>query len=45
MFDAADTDHDGYLSMEELRPKGKDGERMRGPGGAMNGPMGGPPPR
>ncbi|MFT4055389.1 MAG: EF-hand domain-containing protein [Novosphingobium sp.] len=41
LFDAADTDHDGYLSMEELRPKGKDGERMRGPGG----PMGGPPPR
>lgn len=43
LFDAADTDHDGYLSMEELRPKGKDGERMRGPGGP--GPMGGPPPR
>jgi len=43
LFDAADTDHDGYLSMEELRPKGKDGERMRGPGSP--GPMGGPPPR
>jgi hypothetical protein len=43
LFDTADTDHDGYLSMEELRPKGKDGERMRGPGGP--GPMGGPPPR
>lgn len=37
LFDAADTDHDGYLSMPELRPKGRDG--MRGPGGP-----GGPPP-
>lgn len=48
LFDAADTDHDGYLSMEELRPRGKDGERMRGrgiPGEPMGGPMGGPPPR
>ncbi|MEE4453485.1 EF-hand domain-containing protein [Novosphingobium resinovorum] len=44
LFEAADADHDGYLTMEELRPKGKDGGRMRGgPGGP--GPMGGPPPR
>lgn len=36
-FDAADTDKDGYLSMQELRPKGRGG-----PGGM--GPRGGPPP-
>ncbi|PNU06519.1 EF-hand domain-containing protein [Novosphingobium guangzhouense] len=44
LFDAADTDHDGYLSMEELRPRDKDGQRMRRPGGPMGAPAGGPPP-
>lgn len=39
-FEAADTDKDGYLSMQELRPKGGDRNGMRGPGGMP--PMGSP---
>lgn len=41
-FDAADTDKDGYLSMQELRPKQRGGPGGMGPGGM--GPRGGPPP-
>jgi hypothetical protein len=39
-FDEADKDHDGELSMQELRPAG--GPGGRGPGG-RGGPPGGPP--
>lgn len=42
LFDAADTDHDGYLWPQDLRARGENGNgRMHRPGG----PMGGPPPR
>lgn len=40
-FDAADTDKDGYLSMQELRPKDGGREGMPGRGGMR--PMGPPP--
>lgn len=41
-FDAADTDKDGYLSMQELRPKGRRGPDGMPPRGGMP-PMGPPP--
>jgi len=41
LFDAADTDHDGYLWPQDLRARDRDGGRMHRPGD----PMGAPPPR
>lgn len=41
IFDAADADKDGYLNMQEMRPKGGAGGPPRGPGGP---PPGAPPP-
>jgi Ca2+-binding EF-hand superfamily protein len=42
LFDAADTDHDGYLWPQDLRARDQNGGgRMHHPGG----PMGAPPPR